>query len=187
MRKRLSIIIFLFLIKNLIQEPLEEYELCIYVKNMNFTINGNQYVTTTPDYYSFTVNPGNINFIGRNWNVEQLFSGYLKKGDCIISTNNNIYFTFERQIEGTGIEFEGVTYKSFKNRDFDYRLRVYLFIPSQVPSSCNNAISLSYITNSVKVYLNSENYEISLYDLNAIKNYLPNNQVTIKFGSLEGQ
>ena len=57
MRKRLSIIIFLFLIKNLIQEPLEEYELCIYVKNMNFTINGNQYVTTTPDYYSFTVNP----------------------------------------------------------------------------------------------------------------------------------
>ena len=186
MRKRLSIIIFLFLIKNLIQEPLEEYELCIYVKNMNFTINGNQYVTTTPDYYSFTVNPGNINFIGRSRDVEQLFSGYLKKGDCIISTNNNIYFTFERQIEGTGIEFEGVTYKSFKNRDFDYRLRVYLFIPSQVPSSCNNDISLSYITYSVKVYLNSENYEISLYDLNAIKNYLPNNQVTIKFGSLEG-
>ena len=187
MKYKLSIFITFLLIKIVFQIDVTNYELYLFAKYIN-DITG-VYNQISDNFYMSQVPPGKKTFSGLCSYCDLAIGGFAKYNNCYITSNNNSYFKMLKGRNSSHFELINNHIKYFiidreryyyLNDFYYYEIKVQFDLPFKLPPFCNtnNDIEVKYITQDVKILINSENNNIGKLN-EGIKNFASPQSVKI--------
>ena len=135
------------------------------------------------------VPPGKKTFSGLCSYCDLAIGGFAKYNNCYITSNNNSYFKMLKGRNSSHFELINNHIKYFiidreryyyLNDFYYYEIKVQFDLPFKLPPFCNtnNDIEVKYITQDVKILINSENNNIGKLN-EGIKNFASPQSVKI--------